>query len=137
MRRLLFSALLATFLLPAPALAQLVWMSDLVVRDGLYFEKFSRTPFTGEVRGRGLIEDGRLEGAWIFFDDNGQRLSEGRFLGGKRVGPWVFFHPNGQMESMGDFADDRKTGMWTYFDDSGVRDPERSGTYRDGERVSD
>jgi len=137
MARLLAIALLALFMLPSVVQAQLVWMTDLVVRDGLYYEKFTRTPFTGEVRGRGLIREGKLEGAWIFFDDNGQRLSEGRYEDGIREGPWVFFHPNGQMESRGSFARGAREGRWAWFDDNGNLDPARSGTYRNGERISD
>lgn len=137
MVRLLVSALLLATLLPSPGFAQAVWMSDLIVRDGLYYQKFSRTPYTGEVRGRGVIENGKLERAWIFTDENGQRLSEGLFRDGVREGPWVFFHPNGQMASRGGFKDGRRSGPWTFFDDNGVRDPQRSGVYRAGERVAD
>lgn len=134
--RLPASILLLSALLPAHALGQdVVWMSDLVVRDGLYYERLSRTPFSGEVRGRGFIKGGKFDGPWIFTDENGQRLSEGRYEDGKRGGPWVFFHPNGQMASRGAFEDGKRTGAWTYFHDNGTRDPDLSGVYRDGERV--
>lgn len=120
---------------PAWAQGKAVYMDALVQRDGLFFEKFSRTPFTGEVRGRGLIQNGKRDGPWIFFDDNGQRLSAGDFKAGQEDGPWVFFHPNGQMESRGAFKDGKQDGPWTFFNPNGTTISERSGTYRDGVQV--
>lgn len=117
---------------PAWAQGSLVYMHALVQRDGLFFEGSSRVPFTGKVRGRGFIQDGKRHGPWIFFDDNGQRLSAGDFKAGEEDGPWVFFHPNGQMESRGAFKDGRQDGPWTFFNPNGTTILERSGTYRDG-----
>ena len=49
---------------------------DLVKRDGLYYEKFTDVPFTGDVVGRvvGKIKDGTkaYEGKWIEYYESGQ-----------------------------------------------------------------
>ncbi|MEK9947147.1 MAG: hypothetical protein VW999_14315 [Alphaproteobacteria bacterium] len=131
----LLALCLMTVTLPAAAQGELVFMNELVVRDGLFFKAHTRVPFTGTVRGRGQIVDGLREGAWIFFDDNGQRLSEGTFTDGKENGPWVFFHPNGQMASKGGFKNGASDGRWMFFNPDGTEDIARSGTYRAGARV--
>ena len=120
---------------PASAQSTMVYMDALVQRDGLFFERISRVPFTGEVRGRGFILNGKRDGPWIFFDDNGQRLSAGDFKAGQEDGPWVFFHTNGQMESRGAFKDGKQDGAWTFSNPNGTTISERSGSYRDGALV--
>jgi antitoxin component YwqK of YwqJK toxin-antitoxin module len=106
---------------PSLALGEAVNMEDLVNRDGRFFKQHTRTPFTGEVRGRGFVRDGKREGAWIFFDDNGQRLSEGAYEGGREAGIWVFFHANGQLESRGAYEDGKPVGRWEYYRPDGTR----------------
>ena len=44
-------------------------MDDLVERDGLYYEKFTVVPFTGEINEwleRGTFKGGYKEGSWFF-----------------------------------------------------------------------
>jgi len=126
MRLSFFVLVLILASLPAWAQGTAVYMHALVQRDGLFYERSSRTPFTGEVRGRGFIQDGRRDGPWIFFDDNGQRLSAGDFKAGQEDGPWVFFHPNGQMESRGAFKDGKQDGAWDFFNPDGTKNQKRS-----------
>ena len=47
---------------------------DLVRRDGLYYEKFTDVPFTGNVVGKkqGKISKGIKDGEWIEYWENGQ-----------------------------------------------------------------
>ena len=135
LRTALAAAMLTTATLPAAAQGELVFMDELVFRDGVFFKVHTRVPFTGEVRGHGQIVEGLREGSWIFFDDNGQRLSEGTFKNGREHGPWVFFHPNGQMASTGGFANGVRDGHWTFFNPDGTEDGALTGTYRAGVRV--
>ena len=47
-------------------------MDDLVERDGLYYEKFTDVPFTGNVTGKeqGKISKGKKEGEWLYYFGN-------------------------------------------------------------------
>ena len=101
MRHILTSVVLVVFLLPACAPGQVVTMDDLVVRDGLYYEKLTNVPFTGVVTGQyqGRIKDGRKDGPWVFYYENGGVSSEGIYKDGKRDGPWVSYYENGQLRS--------------------------------------
>lgn len=136
---LLRGSLLALGLMAAPHSAfgqsETVFMHELVSRDGVFFKAHTRVPFTGVVRGRGQIVDGLRDGPWIFFDDNGQRLSEGSFREGREDGAWVFFHPNGQLASKGAFENGERDGVWRFFKPNGTDDAQRSGLYRAGVRI--
>ena len=62
-------------------------MEDLVKRDGLYYKKFTDTPFTGKVEGKeqGSFKNGKQDGKWIYYHDNGQLKSKRQFKNGKLI----------------------------------------------------
>ena len=70
-------------LLPALALGET--MDDLVNRDGLYYKNFTDVPFTGKIvdyhpngqlRKKETHKDGKTDGLWVFYGENGQLLSK-------------------------------------------------------------
>jgi antitoxin component YwqK of YwqJK toxin-antitoxin module len=70
-------------LLPALALGET--MDDLVNRDGLYYKNFTDVPFTGKIvdyhpngqlRKKETHKDGKKDGLWVFYGENGQLLSK-------------------------------------------------------------
>ena len=64
-------------------------MGDLVVRERVYYEKFTSTPFTGEVDEgleRGSFESGKRQGEWVAYDPNGQLSYKGSFKNGRTMG---------------------------------------------------
>ena len=87
-------------------------IKDLVERDGLQYNKFSDVPFTGKVKGKtqGSMKNGKKDGSWIGYFDNGQLHYKGDYKNGKREGYWVW--NNSVMSG------------WT-------------GTYKDGKKISD
>ena len=55
-------------------------MDDLVIRAGLKYEKFTATPFTGEVDEglyRGSLRNGKREGSWETYKSDGTVDEEG------------------------------------------------------------
>jgi len=54
-------------------------MSCLVERDGIHYKKFTEIPFTGEVTGdgQGSIRNGKIEGVFVTYHENGQFWHEG------------------------------------------------------------
>ena len=150
-------------LFPSLALGEEVAWDDVVERDGLYYKKFTDVPFTGEVTGQeqGSFKDGKKDGPWVAYWSNGQLRSEGDFKDGERDGPWVYYHENGQLREKGDFKDGIQEGPWVYYHENGqlwekgdfkdgfqegpwvvynkdgTKNDEESGTYRNGEKVSD
>ena len=59
---------------------------ELVEVDGLFFKKFTDTPFTGKVIGgeeQGLIKDGKKEGSWVEYYENGLIHWKGNYKGSR------------------------------------------------------
>jgi hypothetical protein len=91
-------------------------IDDLVKRGGLYYEKSTDEPFTGRVDeglARGAIKNGKQEVPWVQYHDDGQIYWKGAYKNGKREGPWV------------------------HYDVHGTKVRDRTGTYRNGVKVSD
>ena len=74
---------LMVLLLPALALGET--MDDLVERDGLFYKNFTDVPFTGKIvdyhpngqlRKKETHKDGKKDGLWVFYGENGQLLSK-------------------------------------------------------------
>ena len=86
----------------------------LIEVDGLLYKKFTEIPFTGHVT------DGKLQG---FVKD------------GKRDGAWVEFYNNGILRTKHNYKDGRMwDGLWEYYLDGELSQKEH---YKDDVRVSD
>ena len=97
-------------------------MDDLVQRDGLYYEKFTDVPFTGKINEgtmQGNVSNGRQEGSWTFYDQNGQLWTRGNFRSGKMEGPSVEYFEDGKISSEGDYSNDRRSGAWVGYHPNG------------------
>ena len=85
-----------------------VTMDDLVYRDGLYYQKFTDVPFDGEVTSKteqGSFRDGKRDGPWVEYYDNGQLFLKETYKDGKKDGPEVWYWDNGQLWEKGTFKD--------------------------------
>ena len=112
---------------------------SVVERGGLYYEKFSETPFTGKVTGeeQGRIKDGKKEGEWVWYWGNGQLMSKVNFKNGKEEGEWVGYHRNGQLSSKGSYKNGLWEGDWVEYYGDGTVYKRGTGTFKNGEKVSD
>jgi len=95
----------------------------------------------GSQREQGRYDDGRRIGVWRQWHKDGQLISEGArsfnaaSSASEREGPWTFWFPDGTVLASGRFGAGRREGPWEFFDEDGRPDPERTGTYVDGERT--
>ena len=73
---------------------------DLVYRDGLHYEKFSNEPYNGNSTGlyKGKIIDGKKEGEWFFYHDNGQLWSKNNYKDGEQEGKQFWYDENGKLK---------------------------------------
>jgi hypothetical protein len=111
MKRFLAPILLVTLLFPSLALG--LEFDDLVERGGLFYEKFTNVPFTGEVTGQ----------------------TQGELKDGKQEGPWAGYHDNGQVSEKGTYKDGKKDGPWISYNEDRTVDEKNSGTFKDGVKV--
>ena len=143
-------------------------MDDLVKRGGrtagLWYEKFTDTPFTGEVdegREKGSIKNGKKEGYWVHYHSNGQLMNKGDYKNGKMEGYWEDYRDNGylydkgdykngkmegyweryweygQLYGKGDYKNGKKEGSWEFYNTDGTVIETHTGTYKNDVKVSD
>jgi len=134
-----FVALLVLSLISFPSWSET--FDDLVFRrdDDRYYKKFSDVPFTGEIKSKtdiGQIVDGKRDGPWVQYHDNGQLFSKGDYKNGKQEGPWVFYFDDGRLWMKGALQDGRRHGRWVHYDGSKL-DKLNSGVFKNGEKISD
>lgn len=135
---------------------------DLVQRGGLYYKKFTNTPFDGvlnEGRSQGKIRAGKMEGKWEFYHDNGQLESIGNYENATREGEWVTRNSNGSLrykenfkngvregqyeayseygslEEKGNFKKGKKEGNWTYYYENS-KNTSAEENWKNGDRTS-
>ena len=133
---------------------------QLIIKNGVYYSKNTGEPFTGEVSGKesGSLKDGRAEGFWeYYYDDgsiwwlgkyrrgirighwqwffeNGQMSSQGYYEDGIWHGPWVWYHPNGEVRLRGNYENGKAEGRWRYYYDTGRIKEIRN--YKNGKRIT-
>ena len=85
---------------------------DLVERDGIYYKKFSNVPFTGKVtgKGQGFVKNGKREGSWVVYHENGQLKRKGNYKNGKEEGSVVEYYKSGQLFLKFYYKNDRPEG---------------------------
>ena len=112
---------------------------ELIYRDGNFYKKFTDILFTGEVTGKqkGSMNNGKREGTWIFYYDNGQLRRKGNFKNGNQEGSWVSYHDNGQLNFKGNYKNDKREGSSFTYNKYGIVLKEYSGTYKNGKKISD
>jgi antitoxin component YwqK of YwqJK toxin-antitoxin module len=87
----------------------------LVFTNGLYYKKFTDVPFTGEVTGKG----------------------QGSVRNRKKDGPWVWYYDNGRIEKNGTYKDGKRDGPWVGYNSEETVIETLTGTFKDGENISD
>ena len=116
-----------------------VYEGELLNVDGLVYKPRSLEPFTGknvlwhrysQLLRKGGYRDGKEDGLWEFYWNNGQLESKGNYSDGNREGLWVFYWNNGQLENKGNYIDGNRDGLWEYYHENGQ--PWAKGSYKDG-----
>lgn len=114
-------------------------IDELVYTDGLYYKKFTDVPFTGELDkgwARGAIKNGKRDGLWVGYWDNGRVVFKGAFKDGRQKGPWVEYYESGQLRFKGAWKNDKRHGPWVYYYENGAKNEALTGTYRNGKLVA-
>ena len=113
-RKLVFLPLLV-FLFPVVSMGETVDRKELVVRDNLYYKKFTDVPFTGTVtvKEQGELVEGKRVGVWLDFYLTGQLFSRVYFSNdGIRNGEYSKYHEVGCVMTKGNYVDGERDGWW-------------------------
>ncbi|MEK9669684.1 MAG: hypothetical protein VW421_01625 [Gammaproteobacteria bacterium] len=137
--RFRFPFLLIFLFISAASLAES--MGDLVKRDGLYYKKFTDVPFTGKIdeqSHKGSMKNGNRVGGWVEYRDNGQLRAKGFYNdNGQYEGLWEWYWENGQLMEKGEYRNGKKEGYWETYNRDGSVSKYGTGTYKNGEKISD
>ena len=108
---------------------------DLVVRNGIFYKKFTDTPFIGEVSGRqnGTVINGKRDGFWESYYENGQLNWKGNYKNDNLDGPWEYYHKNGQLSFKGNYVDGKEEGSFEHFKENGKF--EKRETWKNGKVI--
>ena len=97
-----------------PSWSESVPSYEMIQRDGLWYKKFTNTPFTGTITGvtQGKILNGKLEGEIIAYHDSGSLSYIGNFKNGKNHGKGKMIFGDGYSYN----------GLWSngLFDGKGI-----------------
>jgi antitoxin component YwqK of YwqJK toxin-antitoxin module len=58
---------------------------DNMVKATYYYDN-------GKIQQEGFFKDGKLEGKWIAYDAQGNKLSVGEYSNGQKTGKWFFYN---------------------------------------------
>jgi len=75
----------------------------------------------GQKKYVGFFKDGKKDGKWIFWFENGNKWSEGYLNKGIRTGDAKVYHENGKLFFTGKYVNGKKDGKWTFYDDNGKK----------------
>ncbi|MDC0398734.1 hypothetical protein OAN59_03450 [Alphaproteobacteria bacterium] len=81
-------------------------------------------------------KNGKREGLWESHYRNGQLHTKGHYRKGKREGEWEFYYRNGKLECKGYYKNGNQDGLFQFYYAKGQFDPHRSGTYKNGKKIS-
>ena len=83
-------------------------MEDLIWKNGIYYKKSAKSPFTGKINGniKGLITNGKKEGTWVRYYSNGQLFLLSNYRKGRKNGAWITYNNEGHLIEKGHHKND-------------------------------
>ena len=70
----------------------------------------------GKVQQEGFFKDGKLDGIWVVFHENGNKKATGLYANGEKTGKWFFW--NGTNLSEVDYSDSRVASVKNWKQDA-------------------
>ena len=141
MRKLIFSM----FLLLGIQVALLAQDVKIIQSDGLFFTDATQTKlYSGEYKeffdSHALklemnILNGKPEGAYIVYFENGKPNEVRAYRNGQFHGVWRTYNQAGMLIAEAEYRDNKKHGTWHVWDDSGIMRYEMH--YLDGKKTGD
>ena len=100
---------------------------ELIDKDGVMFHPKSTEPYTGTVYENmydkkwieGSYRNGKVDGLWTVWYDNGQKQSITSYEEGIKEGLSTSWYTNGQKSKEGKFREGREYGIWTEWYENG------------------
>lgn len=108
-----------------------VIVKDSSVADGEEIIRYKN----GVVKMRGMKKNGKREGEWRSFYENGSPWSITNFKEGKKEGPTTTWYENEQMRYQGFYTNDVESGKWKFWNERGVVVQEADYDKKPGDKI--
>ena len=118
-------------------------INNLIERDGLLYTLNDNKPYTGKVfsfnekchkESEMTYKNGKQDGLFTFWHENGQKKWEGTVNDGKPDGLLISWNESGQKTVEETYKNGKQDGKLTFFYENGQKELEE--TYKDGKRIS-
>ncbi len=76
----------------------------------------------GMVKFRGKKVNGKREGLWVSFYEDGKKWSETTFRNGLKSGITRTYYENGMMRYSGEYTNDERSHIWKFYTEEGDLD---------------
>jgi hypothetical protein len=83
---------------------------------------------------QGSYHDGKQDGEWTMWYDNGQKGSIDHYKDGVQDGEHIGWYTNGKISAQGMYKDGKREGTWKRWDAQGFKNWEE--VYKDDKRIS-
>jgi antitoxin component YwqK of YwqJK toxin-antitoxin module len=95
--------------------------NDLVIRNGIFYKKFTYVLFIGDISGQqnGAIITGKRDGFWESYYENGQLNWKGNYKDDCLDGPWEYYYDNGQLSYKGNYIGGKEDGIFEHYKENG------------------
>ena len=110
-------------------------VTDEPEQDGTYLLRRDEYDFSKTPVAFGTIKDGKKDGLWTWWYENGEKKNEGTFKDGQENGLHRWWYENGQKSKEGTYKDGKQVELVTSWYENGQKGKE--GTFKDGELVSE
>lgn len=136
-------AILLVFIFSSVCLSKELSIYDLTKREGIYYEKATDVPYTGELIIRytsGKVSTiknyrkGILHGAYEMYHIDGKLLERGTYKNGKLDGAYESYWYNGQILVKGSYKNAKVDGLYEMYHRNGELEVKR--IYKNGIEIS-
>ena len=109
--------------------SRLIDEPSLIEKNGVMYLPQSDKPYSGDVSKsdnfgktllKGTYKNGKKDGLWTEWDENGQKKSEGKFEDDKKDDLWKDYYENGQLQEEGHYKEGKYEGLWIRYFDNGI-----------------
>jgi hypothetical protein len=121
-------------------------LADLVQQGEVYLDRETMRPYSGpvfsllpndttRVQLSANLKDGKYDGPWEHYYDNGQLQEKGTFVAGEHDGPYENYRENGQLQEKGTSVAGELDGQVEFYRENGQL--WHKGTFNMGQRCGE
>ena len=85
-----------------------------------------------KIKSHKVFNNGKRNGRWTFWNENGNIVRTGSYAAGKRDGSYAYYFNDGSKKEEGAWKNDQRDGLWTKYSNNG--NTQKEGTYSNGKK---